>query len=102
MAWSWAADTWTQMLALAGNARRWEPKRLRPRIFAVAGRLARSGRRLRLRLAAPWPWASQITAAVGQEGETASACGTPPTRRDTRASRHGRHLKSLSSVLSQK
>ena len=42
---------WTQVLTLAGAARRWEPKRLRLRIFAVAGRLVRSGRRLRLRLA---------------------------------------------------
>ena len=55
---------WTQMLALAGEARRWEPKRLRLRVFAVAGRLARGGRRLRLRLAAAWPWAAQLTAAI--------------------------------------
>jgi hypothetical protein len=55
---------WTQMLALTGTARRWEPKRLRLRLFSVAGRLARGGRRLRLRLAARWPWAGQITAAV--------------------------------------
>jgi hypothetical protein len=40
---------WTQMLALAGEARRWEPKRLRLRLLSVAGRLGRSGRRLRLR-----------------------------------------------------
>ena len=43
---------WTQMLALTGTARRWEPKRLRLRLFSVAGRLVRGGRRLRLRLAA--------------------------------------------------
>jgi hypothetical protein len=55
---------WTQMLALTGNARRWEPKRLRLCLFAVAGRLARSGRRLRLRLAERWPWAGQVTTAV--------------------------------------
>src|ERR1700678_2831098 len=55
---------WTQMLALAGAARRWEPKRLRLRLFSVAGRLASSGRRLRLLLAERWPWADQITAAV--------------------------------------
>ena len=55
---------WTQMLALTGPARRWEPKRLRLRIFAVAGRLARSGRRQRLRLAARWPWATLITTAI--------------------------------------
>jgi hypothetical protein len=55
---------WTQMLALAGQARRWEPKRLRLRLFSVAGRLVRGGRRLRLRLAGRWPWAGQVTAAV--------------------------------------
>ncbi len=52
------------MLALTGQARRWEPKRLRLRVFAVAGRLARSGRRLRLRLAGRWPWAGEITLAA--------------------------------------
>ena len=57
---------WTQMLALTGHARRWEPKRLRLRLFAIAGRIVRSGRRLKLRLAATWPWASQITAAIGR------------------------------------
>jgi hypothetical protein len=57
---------WTQMLALAGQARRWEPKRLRLRVFSVAGRLARTGRRLRLRLAERWPWADDITAAVAR------------------------------------
>ena len=57
---------WTQMLALAGDARRWEPKRLRLRLFSVAGRLARSGRRLRLRLAEHWPWAAGITAAIAR------------------------------------
>jgi hypothetical protein len=55
---------WMQMLALDGPARRWEPKRLRLRLFPAAGRLARGGRRLRLRLAATWPWATQITAAI--------------------------------------
>jgi hypothetical protein len=55
---------WTQTLALAGDARRWEPRRLRLRIFSVAGRLARSGRRLRLRLAERWPWAPHIAAAI--------------------------------------
>jgi hypothetical protein len=57
---------WTQMLALTGKARRWEPKRLRLRVFAVAGRLARSGRRLRLRLARTWPWAGEVTAAIAR------------------------------------
>jgi len=55
---------WTQLLALTGTARRWEPKRLRLRLFSAAGRLARGGRRLRLRLAARWPRAGRIAAAV--------------------------------------
>jgi hypothetical protein len=55
---------WMQMLALTGKARKWEPRRLRLRIFACAGRIARGARRLRLRLAANWPWASQITTAI--------------------------------------
>ena len=55
-----AADllTWTQTLAFDHSepARRWEPKRLRFRILAVAGRIVRSGRRQRLRLPREWPW----------------------------------------------
>jgi hypothetical protein len=56
--------SWTQMLALPGPARRWEPKRLRLRIFTCAGRIVRGGRRLRLRLAASWPWAREITTVI--------------------------------------
>ena len=55
---------WMQMLALDGPARAWEPKRLRLRLFSAAGRLVCGGRRLRLRLAATWPWAGQLTAAI--------------------------------------
>jgi hypothetical protein len=57
---------WTQMLALDGKARRWEPKRLRLRLFSAAGRLVREGRRLRLRIAGNWPWATQIAAAISR------------------------------------
>ncbi len=57
---------WTQMLALTGKARRWEPKRLRLRLFAVASRLASSGHRLRLRLAERWPWIAEVTAAAAR------------------------------------
>jgi len=54
------------MLALTGKARRWEPRRLRLRLLAIAGRLVRGSRRLRLRLARNWPWAADITAAITQ------------------------------------
>ncbi len=57
---------WTQMLALPGPARRWEPKRIRLRLFTAAGRIVSTGRRLRLRIAARWPWATQITAAISR------------------------------------
>jgi hypothetical protein len=55
---------WTQMLALDGPARSWEPKRLRLRLFSAAARLVRGGHRLRLRIAATWPWATCITTAA--------------------------------------
>ncbi|WP_158852458.1 IS1380 family transposase [Saccharothrix deserti] len=52
---------WTQMLALPDHdARRWEPKRLRLRLFSVAGRIARHARQVHLRLAAHAPWAELI------------------------------------------
>lgn len=53
---------WMQMLALHGtNARHYEPKRLRLRLLAVAGRLVHGGRRLHLRIPTQWLWARQIT-----------------------------------------
>jgi len=59
-----AADllAWAQTLAFppTAPARRWEPKRLRLRLLAVAGRIVRSGRRHRLRLPTDWPWAHLI------------------------------------------
>ena len=57
---------WTAILALSGPARRWEPKRLRLRIFSCAGRIVRGSRRLRLRLAARWPWTRDITTAISR------------------------------------
>ena len=59
-----AADllAWTQTLAFDDHepARRWEPKRLRFRLLAVAGRIIRTGRRRRLRLPRDWPWTHLI------------------------------------------
>ena len=108
---------WTQMLALTGQSRRWEPKRLRLRIFAVAGRLARGGRRLRLRLAERWPWAANhlcghppaghplwLTSRshpCDTEGATPGASGTPPARRDSRSASHGPDRKITTSRTTQ-
>ncbi|MCW2901700.1 MAG: transposase [Streptosporangiaceae bacterium] len=54
-----AADllAWMQTLALTAHpARRWEPKRLRLRLLSIAGRLAVTGRRRLLHLAATAPF----------------------------------------------
>ena len=56
---------WAQMLALTGHpARRWEPKRLRLRIFSIAGRLARTGRRAVLHLSSHAPWTDLLLRAL--------------------------------------
>ena len=53
---------WMQMLALTGtDARVWEPKRLRLRLFSIAGRIARRSRRTWLRLSAHAPFGHLIT-----------------------------------------
>lgn len=58
---------WMQMLALADHpARRWEPKRLRLRLFSAAARLTRHARRARLRFAAHWPYSALITTALAR------------------------------------
>lgn len=55
---------WTQMLALTEyDARRWEPKRLRLRLFAIAGRIVRHARQVHLRLASHAPWAGLVLTA---------------------------------------
>jgi hypothetical protein len=59
--------TWAQMLALHDHpARRWEPKRLRLRLFSIAGRIARHARQTRLRLATHAPWADLLTTALAR------------------------------------
>jgi hypothetical protein len=53
---------WMQMLALTGtDARFWEPKRLRLRLFSIAGRIARRSRRTRLRLSDHAPFGHLVT-----------------------------------------
>ena len=77
------------MLALTGNARRWEPKRLRLRLFSAAGRLAPSGRRLRLRLAQTWPWAANAITAVTRLQAIPVAVDQPPPSRDQEGGHQG-------------
>ena len=56
---------WMQMLALTGhNARRWEPKRLRLRLFSIAARLAHHGRTRHLHLSKHAPWAPLLASMI--------------------------------------
>ncbi len=56
---------WMQTLALTGHAaRRWEPKRLRLRLFSIGGRLAATGRRTWLHLAQPAPFTGVVLAGL--------------------------------------
>lgn len=58
---------WLQLLALHGTAARtWEPKRLRLRLFSIAGRIATRSRQTHLRLPTHAPWGHLITTAIGQ------------------------------------
>jgi hypothetical protein len=52
---------WLQRLTCTGWAAVAEPKRLRLRIFAVAGHLVRTARRNTLKIPETWPWADIIT-----------------------------------------
>ena len=57
---------WLQKLCLTGDAQRWEPRRLRYCLLHVAGRLARSGRRVTLRLPRTWPWVDDLARAFAR------------------------------------
>ena len=54
---------WTRLVALDGDLARAEPTRLRYCLLHAAGMIVRSGRRVRLRLAAGWPWSDELVAA---------------------------------------
>ena len=53
---------WTQLLAIAPehSARRWEPKRIRLRLFTIPATLARHGRRVLLHVKDTAPWADLV------------------------------------------
>ena len=54
---------WTQGITLVGEARSWEPKRLRYALLHVAARICRSGRRVYVRLQRTWRWSALLCAA---------------------------------------
>ena len=59
---------WMQMLAFTGDngheARRWEPKRLRLRLFSTAARIARTGRRIIVHLPRAGAWTDLLLTAI--------------------------------------
>ena len=56
---------WLQLLALADHdARRWEPRRLRHRLYTIPAALVRGGRQIRLRYARHHPWATLLATAL--------------------------------------
>ena len=58
-------QAWTGMLALAGHeARRWEPKRLRYRLFSIPATIARRARRTILHLSDRSPWSGLILTGI--------------------------------------
>lgn len=57
---------WLQRLTCTGWAAVAEPKRLRLRIFAVAGHLVRTARRNTIKIPETWPWADIVTRAHHQ------------------------------------
>lgn len=54
------------MLALTGETRRWEPRRLRLRLFSAAAQLVTTARRRHLHFARHWPWTDLITTALAR------------------------------------
>ena len=56
---------WMQLLALAdSDARRWDPNRLRSRLYSLPALLVRGSRQTRLRYAAHHPWVTVLAAAL--------------------------------------
>ena len=69
-----------QMLVFTESVVRRKSKRLRLRLFAVAGRLVRSDRRPDCR---PSDLSDQSELSLQSGREPSRVCGTPPTRRDS-------------------
>ena len=72
---------WMQLLAFTGDsgnngnsheARRWEPKRLRLRLFSIAARIARTGRRVVVHLARDHTWTDLLLGALNRLRELAA------------------------------
>ncbi|MDN5548096.1 MAG: IS1380 family transposase [Rhodococcus sp. (in: high G+C Gram-positive bacteria)] len=56
---------WTQMLGFTDHeARKWEPKRIRLRVFSIAGRISTHTRRIHLKLSKNATWSTLIVTAL--------------------------------------
>lgn len=66
---------WAKILCLKGALKTAEPKRIRYTLLHTAGVIVRSARRSTLRLAAGWPWATDLVAAFGRLPGWAAAPG---------------------------
>ncbi|SDY92633.1 Transposase DDE domain [Modestobacter sp. DSM 44400] len=69
---------WMQLLALTEHAaRRWEPERLRTRLFTTPATLARTGRRRILHLADHHPWATVVRDGLQRLRDTTAVLTAP-------------------------
>ena len=97
-----ANGAWLAVQVMAHNLARWTArlglgertvttKTLRRRVFALAGRLTRSARRLTLHLPQHWPWETQFTRALARLRALPLPASRPacnqPTQRPTERSR---------------
>lgn len=57
---------WMKRICLVGELSRATPARLRYSLFHVGGRIVRSARRTTVRIAAGWPWATELVEAFGR------------------------------------
>lgn len=79
---------WLQLLALHDHgARRWDPQRLRYRLFTVPAALARTGRRVRLHLADRSPWAQLVADTTARLRTSPSPPTRPPPSPTSRSTR---------------
>ena len=76
---------WTQLLAFGGHAaRRWEPKRLRHRLFSLPAQLVRHARQTVLNLPAHRPWTGSPSPVQPGSERSPSPADPDPTRPDDR------------------
>jgi hypothetical protein len=58
--------SWMKILLFDGELATAEPKKIRYQLLHVPARITRGGRRIRLRLAEHWPWATQLATAFNR------------------------------------